>query len=94
MDRSLLTIDVDRRGYGWRYRSLPVDTISRTELLIDFAGGTLRPEQIDLRPGDTVRWLDGTRRIQARIADVARDGATLRATLEDAELLPAELFLP
>jgi hypothetical protein len=94
MDRSLLTIDVDRRGYGWRYRMLPVDSITRTELLIDFAGGTLRPEQIDLRAGDTVRWLDGGRRIQARIAQVWREGSQLRASLEEAQLLPVDLFLP
>ena len=94
MDRSLLTIDVDRRGYGWRYRMLPIDSITRNELLIDLVGATLRPEQIDLRPGDTVRWLDNGKRIQARIAQVWRENGQLRAALEDAELLPAELFLP
>lgn len=94
MDRSLLTIDVDRRDYGWRYRMLPVDAITRTELLIDCAGGGLRPDQIDLRAGDTVRWLDNGKRVQAHIASVLREGSQLRAALESAQLLPADLFLP
>jgi hypothetical protein len=94
MDLSLLTVDVDRPGYGWRYRMLPVDAISRSELLIDCAGGTLRPEQIDLRAGDAVRWIDAGKRIQARVAEVRREGAQLRAALEDAQLLPPDLFLP
>lgn len=94
MDRTLLTIDVDRRSYGWRYRMLPVDAISRTELLIDFTGGVLRPDQIDLRAGDIIRWLDNGKRVQAHITQVWREGSQLRAALADAELLPADLFLP
>jgi len=94
MERTLLTIDVDRRNYGWRYRMLPIDAISRTELLIDFTGSALRPDQIDLRAGDVIRWLDNGKRVQAQIVQVWRDGAQLRATLADAELLPADLFLP
>ena len=94
MENVLLTIDVERRGYGRRYSSLPVDAISRTELLIDCTGGYMRPERFDLRPGDTVRWREGQRRFQAQIAEVQREGLLLRASLEQAALLPADFFAP
>jgi hypothetical protein len=94
MERTFFTIDVERRGYGRRYTSLPVDAISRTELLIDCTAGYMRPTQWDLRIGDIVRWQDGSRRVEARVTRVWVEGALLRASLENAVLLPPDFFAP
>ena len=94
MERALLTIDVDRRGYGRRYTGLPVDAINREGLMIDCTGGYMLPERFDLLPGDIVRWEEGTRRIQAHIVEVQREDMQLRASLENPVVLPPDFFAP
>lgn len=88
------TIDIERRGYGRRYSSLPVDSLSRTEFVIDFTGAYMKPEMIDIRRNDIVRWREGERLIQGLISEVQRDGLLLRGLVEDAEPLPPEAFFP
>jgi hypothetical protein len=88
------TVDIERRGYGRRYTWLPVDTLTNTELVIDCAGAYVTPEMIDIRPEDVVRWRDGKRWVEGRIGEVQRDGALLRAQIEDAHPLPPETFFP
>ncbi|NJM08291.1 hypothetical protein HC891_22085 [Candidatus Gracilibacteria bacterium] len=89
---SLVTVDVVRRGYGRRYSSLPVDTVDNDGLVIDFVSSVLRPEHYDLRVGDTVRWLQDGRYVQALVAHVHRNGTRLTAAFSNAELLPADFF--
>ncbi|MBK9941933.1 MAG: hypothetical protein IPP13_09985 [Kouleothrix sp.] len=94
MERPYLTVDVERRGYGRRYTELPVDSLSREGFAIDFAGAYMRPEWIDIRQGDIVRWRDGERRVQARVAEVRREGAWLHVRVEGVFPLPPEAFFP
>lgn len=94
MDRPYLTVDVERRGYGRRYTELPVDALSRQGFSIDFTGAYMRPERIDIRPGDIVRWRDGERRVQATVAEVQRDDAWLHVLVEGVTPLPPEAFFP
>jgi hypothetical protein len=91
-EQQLLTVDIERRGYGRRYTGLPVDERTRTGFRIDFAGAYTRPAQIDIRVGDIVRWRDGERYIQAAVAEVSRTDETLHVAVRDAAPLPPEGF--
>ena len=94
MDRPYLTVDIERRGYGRRYTGFPVDSLSREGFSIDFNGALMRPEMVDIRPGDTVRWREGERLIQAIAAEVRRDDLWLHVRVEDVTPLPPEAFFP
>ena len=94
MDQPYLTVDIERRGYGRRYTELPVDALSRQGFSIDFNGAYVRPEMIDIRPGDIVRWRDGERRVQATVAEVRRESAALHVSIEGLFLLSPEAFFP
>jgi hypothetical protein len=96
MGRELIyrTIDIERRGYGRRYTWLPVDELSHTELMIECADGYVRPDMLDIRRDDVVRWREGERLVEGRIAEVQREGTILRAQIEDAHPLPPESFYP
>jgi hypothetical protein len=87
-------VDVERRGYGRRYTWLPVDELSREEFAIDFTDAYIRPEMIDIQPGDIVRWREGERQIQAKVATVTREALMLRVRLEGAAPLPPDAFYP
>jgi hypothetical protein len=94
MDRPYLTVDIERRGYGRRYTGLPVDSLSREGFSIDFNGALMRPEMIDIRPGDTVRWREGERLIQALAAEVRREDLWLHVRVEAVVPLSPEAFFP
>lgn len=94
MQQSYRTVDVERRGYGRRYTWLPVDELSREEFAIDFTDAYIRPEMIDIQPGDIVRWREGERQIQAKVATVTREALMLRVRLEGAAPLPPDAFYP
>ena len=94
MDRPYLTVDIERRGYGRRYTGFPVDSLSREGFSIDFNGALMRPEMVDIRPGDTVRWREGERLIQAIAAEVHRDDLWLHVRVEGVTPLPPEAFFP
>lgn len=94
MERPFLTVDVERRGYGRRYTGLPVDTLSRHGFSIDFTGAYMRPEQIDIRPGDVVRWRDGDRRLQGQVTEIRREEALLDVQVEAVVVLPPDAFFP
>jgi hypothetical protein len=87
-------VDIERRGYGRRYTELPVDELSRQGFSINFAGAYMRPEMIDILPGDIARWRDGERRVQATVAEVRREDKTLYVRVEGLVLLPPEAFFP
>ena len=94
MDQPYLTVDIERRGYGRRYTELPVDELSRQGFSISFAGAYVRPEMIDIRPGDIARWRDGERRVQATVAEVRREDAALYVRVEGLVPLPPDAFFP
>ena len=94
MDQPYLTVDIARRGYGRRYTGFPVDSLSREGFSIDFNGALMRPEMVDIRPGDTVRWREGERLIQAIAAEVRRDDQWLHVRVESVTPLPPEAFFP
>ena len=94
MDQPYLTVDIERRGYGRRYTGFPVDTLSRHGFSIDFTGAYMRPDMVDIRPGDTVRWRDGERLVQATVAEVRREDLILHISVEGAVPLPPEAFFP
>jgi hypothetical protein len=94
MDRPYLTVDIERRGYGRRYTGFPVDSLSREGFSIDFSGSLMRPEMVDIRPGDTVRWREGERLIQALAAEVRRDDLWLHVSVEAVTPLSPEAFFP
>jgi hypothetical protein len=94
MDQPYLTVDIERRGYGRRYTELPVDVLSRQGFSIDFTGTYVRPEMIDIRPGDIVRWRDGERRVQATVAEVHRDDSAMHVSVSDLTPLPPDAFFP
>jgi hypothetical protein len=94
MDQPYLTVDIERRGYGRRYTGFPVDSLSRQGFSIDFTGAYMRPEMVDIRPGDTVRWRDGERLVQATVAEVRREDLILHVSVEGAVPLPPEAFFP
>ncbi|HEX9372250.1 MAG TPA: hypothetical protein VF897_14640 [Roseiflexaceae bacterium] len=94
MDRPYLTVDVERRGYGRRYTELPVDVLSRQGFSIDFSGAYMRPDLIDIRPGDIVRWRDGERRVQAIVAEISREASALHVRVEGVTPLPPDAFFP
>ena len=94
MDRPYLTVDIERRGYGRRYTGFPVDSLSREGFSIDFNGALMRPEMVDIQPGDTVRWREGERLIQAIAAEVRRDNLWLHVSVEAVMPLPPEAFFP
>ena len=93
-ERRLLTVDVDRRGYGRRYTSLPVDEIRPDGFSIRFEGAYIRPEHIDVRLDDIVRWREGGRLFQGRVIDVRREAQALHVTLTDVAPLPPDAFFP
>jgi hypothetical protein len=93
-DHPFVTVDIERRGYGRRYTSLPVDALERDGFAIDFHGSYIRPEHIDIRPGDVVRWREGGRLVQAQVAAVQLDGLVLQVSVVDARPLPPEAFYP
>ena len=93
-ERRLLTVDVDRRGYGRRYTSLPVDEIRRDGFSIRFEGAYIRPEHIDVRLDDIVRWREGGRLFQGRVIAVRREAQALHVTLTDVVPLPPDAFFP
>ena len=93
-DRPFITVDIERRGYGRRYTSLPVDELRRDGFAIDFRDALIRPEHIDIRPGDTARWRDGARLVQAQVVDVTLEGHMLQVRLDGAFPLPPEAFFP
>ena len=94
MQQSYRTVDIERRGYGRRYTWLPVDSLSREGFSIDFTDSYLRPEQIDIRPGDIVRWREGDRQLQAQIAEVQREPRALHARLDGVTPLAPDAFYP
>jgi hypothetical protein len=94
MERPYLTVDVERRGYGRRYTGLPVDTLSRQGFSIDFTDAYMRPEMVDIRPGDIVRWRDGERLVQATVAEVRREDLALHVGVDGVTPLPPEAFFP
>lgn len=94
MDRPYLTVDVERRGYGRRYTDLPVDSLSREGFSIDFTGAYMRPDRIDIRVGDIVRWRMGERRVQGTVAQVQHEGDWLHVQVEGTTPLPPEAFYP
>lgn len=94
MENPYRTVDVERRGYGRRYTGLPVDSLSREGFAIDFTGAYMRPERIDIRPGDTVRWREGERQLQAQVADVRHDASMLYVSVVGTALLPPDAFFP
>ena len=94
MDRPFLTVDVERRGYGRRYTGLPVDTLTRQGFSIDFNGAHTRPEMIDIRAGDIVRWRDGARQLQAVVAEIRREDGWVHVMVEGTVPLPPEAFFP
>jgi hypothetical protein len=94
MDQPYLTVDIERRGYGRRYTGFPVDSLSRQGFSIDFTGAYMRPEMVDIQPGDTVRWRDGERLVQATVAEVRREDLILHVSVEGAVPLPPEAFFP
>lgn len=93
-ERRLLTVDVDRRGYGRRYTSLPVDELRDDGFSIYFEGAYIRPEHIDVRIGDMVRWRKGDRRLQGRVIEVRREELALHVRLADVAPLPPDAFFP
>jgi hypothetical protein len=93
-DRPFLTVDIERRGYGKRYTWLPVDELRRDGFAIDFAGAYTRPEQIDIRRGDIVRWRENGRLVQADVAEVRLEGEVLHVRVEGTHPLPPEAFHP
>jgi hypothetical protein len=94
MQQSYRTVDIERRGYGRRYTWLPVDSLSREGFSIDFTDAYIRPDQIDIRPGDIVRWREGERQLQAQVAEVQREPRALYVRLDGATPLPPEAFYP
>ncbi|WP_298407351.1 hypothetical protein [uncultured Chloroflexus sp.] len=89
---SLRTISVIRRGYGRRYTDLPVDELSQQRIVIDCAGGYLRPALIDLRQGDTVYWREQERYVSGQISQVRRDDQRVIAILKDVQVMPEDFF--
>jgi hypothetical protein len=94
MEYPYRTVDVERRGYGRRYTGLPVDVLSREGFSIDFTGAYMRPDRIDIRAGDTVRWREGERQLQAQVAEVRREDAALHVSVVGTMLLPLDAFFP
>ena len=94
MQQPYRTVDIERRGYGRRYTWLPVDSLSREGFSIDFSGGYLRPEQIDIRLGDIVRWREGEHLVQGHVANIRREPLALHVRVADATTLPPEAFYP
>lgn len=94
MDQPYLTVDIERRGYGRRYTELPVDMLSRQGFSIDLTGAYMRPDMIDIRPGDIARWREGERRVQATVVEVRREAAALHVSVEGLVPLPPDAFFP
>jgi hypothetical protein len=94
MQQPYRTVDIERRGYGRRYTGLPVDSLSREGFSIDFTDAYIRPDQIDVRPGDIVRWREGERQLQAQVVEVQREPRALHVRLDGATPLPPEAFYP
>ncbi len=93
-ERRLVTVDIDRRGYGRRYTSLPVDELRQDGFSINFEGAYIRPEHIDVRVGDVVRWRKEDRWMQGCVVEVRREALALHVTLADVAPLPPDAFFP
>ncbi|MFQ3630138.1 hypothetical protein [Roseiflexus sp.] len=93
-ERRLVTVDIDRRGYGRRYTSLPVDELRQDGFSINFEGAYIRPEHIDVRVGDVVRWRKEDRWMQGCVVEVRREALALHVTLADVAPLPSDAFFP
>lgn len=93
-ERRLLAVDVDRRGYGRRYTSLPVDELRQDGFSINFEGAYIRPEHVDVRVGDIVRWRKEDRWFQGRVVEVRREELALHVALADVAPLPPDAFFP
>jgi len=93
-ERPFITVDIERRGYGRRYTSLPVDDLRRDGFAIDFTGAYIRPEHIDIRPGDVVRWRENGRLVQAEVTSVQLEGLVMQVQVTGAHLLPPDAFYP
>ena len=91
-EQLFLTVDIERRGYGRRYSSLPVDTRDRDGFTIDCTNGYLQPAQYDVRVGDTVFWRDQGRLISATATAITRDEHRIYVQVSDAQPLPPETF--
>ena len=88
----LLTASVFRRGYGRRYTDLPVDQLGPQGLSIDCSHGPLRPQHIDLRVGDLVRWRTDSGYVEATINGVQRSAELLSADFGALQHLPDDYF--
>jgi hypothetical protein len=86
----LRTVDVVRPGAGKRYTSLPVDHVDVTGFHTDYEGSPLRPQLLDIRPGDQIFWFDDGSRFQARVDEVVVDNMLLRVAFTDAASAPPE----
>lgn len=93
-ERPYQTVDIERRGYGRRYTWLPVDQIGREAFMIDFTGAYTRPEMIDIRVDDLVRWREGEQVIQARVVDVRREAQALYVRIVDPIPLSPDVVFP
>jgi hypothetical protein len=89
---ALLTVDIDRRGYGRRYTMLPVDERSDEGFVIECRGARLGPERYDVRVGDLVRWRADAGHVQGVVRRVIRQDARLQVVLADTAPLPADGF--
>ena len=79
-DVALVTVDIERRGYGRRYTALPVDERGTEGFVIECRGARLGPERYDVRVGDLVRWRAGAEYLQGvvrRVVRVCAPGARL-----------------
>jgi len=91
-DVALVTVDIERRGYGRRYTALPVDERGTEGFVIECRGARLGPERYDVRVGDLVRWRAGAEYLQGVVRRVVRDGTRLQVLLADTAPLPSDGF--
>jgi hypothetical protein len=88
----LTLVDVERRGYGRRYTSLPVDTLNDQGFSINCTDTYMRPALYDLRQGDMVRWLHNGHYHQGTIATIERTETLVQVTLKETGPLPEDFF--
>jgi hypothetical protein len=62
--------------------------------MIDFTGAYTRPEMIDVRVDDIVRWREGEQFVQARVAEVRREALMLHVQMIDPIPLSPDSVLP
>lgn len=93
-DRPFRTVDIERRGYGRRYTWLPVDELTREGFSLDLSGSYMRPDRYDIQVGDTVRWREGERLVEAQIDEVVREENAVRVRFNGVHPLPPDAFYP